>query len=201
MEQEGEHNGRIFFKQRETEADGEAYIYFEQNAWKVSDTLGRREGKLQNRQVTKLPPQKGWQWHHWAESHWRNDDSTLALEFASLPSPCQLVEVEGDAAMRKHHASKLGNYTIQQNRWSRGRPVYQLNSTLMEMYLLVMKGISAWSFSSSTTGTSAWGASGRATNSPTDVEAAGNVWLGQTRGMHSDDRGVKEGNITVKCLD
>ena len=97
----------------QTEVDGDAYIYFEQNGWRVSHTLGGREGKLQNRQVTKLPPQKGWQ--YWTGSHWKNDDSTLSLEFASLPPPCQLVEVEGDEDVRKQHASKLGNYTIQQN--------------------------------------------------------------------------------------
>ena len=199
VEQEGEHNGRIFFKQRNTEAEGGAYIYFEQSGWKVSDTLGKAGGVLRNMQVTKLPPQKEWQ--YWDGSEWRNDDSTLALEFASLPPPCQLVEVEGDADVRKHHSSRLGNYKIQQNRWSRGRPVYQLDSVLELWYLSVKKGSTDWSISPSTTGIDDWISSGRATNSPADVEAAGSVRVGETMWTHWDGNAWKEGNITVKCLD
>ena len=204
MEQEGEYNGRLFYKQRDTEVNGGAHIYFEQNGWWVSDTLGKAEIGLWNRQATKLPPQRGWE--YWTGSEIRNNDSTLALEFASLPPPCQLVGVEGDADVRKNHASKLGNYRIQQNRWSRGRPVYQLNSELEVWYLLVKNYKTIWSISSSTTSTDEWSTddwiySGRGTNSPTDVEAAGNVAHGQTRWSYWDGNAWKEGNITVKCLD
>ena len=198
VEQKGEHNGRVFYKQRETEAEEGAYIYFEENVWWVGQGLGKAK-YLRNTQVTKLPPKSGWEYGS-------NDDSTLALEFASLPSPCQLVEVDGDSEVRKHQASKLGNYRIQQNRWSRGRPVYQLNSELEVWYLLVKNYKTIWSISSSTTSTDEWSTddwiySGRGTNSPTDVEAAGNVAHGQTRWSYWDGNAWKEGNITVKCLD
>ena len=45
-------------------------------------------------------------------------------------------------------------------------------------------------------------ASGRATNSPTDVDAAASVRLGLTRWTYIDGNDDwKEGNIGVKCLD
>ena len=112
-----------------------------------------------------------------------------------------MVEVEGDEEVRKHHASKLGNYTIQQNRWSRGRPVYQLDSEL-ELWFLLMKRVSnVWLIDSSTTRLGGWIQSGRGTNSPTDPEAAGSVSYGVTRWRYWDGNAWKEGHFTVKCLD
>ena len=97
VEQEEEHNGCNFYKQRETEAEEGAYIYFEENVWWVGQGLGKAK-YLRNTQVTKLPPKSGWEYGGYG------DDSTLALEFASLPPPCQLVEVEGDEDVRKQLA-------------------------------------------------------------------------------------------------
>ena len=139
--------------------------------------------------------------YFWNGSAWRNDDSTLAFEFASLPTPCQLVEVEGDADVRKHYANSLGNYRIQENRWSSGRPVYQLDSEFGLRYLLVKKGLTTWSISPSTTASGASIQSGRATYSPTDFEAAGSVRFGRTRWKYWDGNAWNQGNITVKCLD
>ena len=194
VEQEGEHNRRIFFKQRETEAEEGAYIYFEENVWWVGQGLGKAK-YLRNTQVTKLPPKSGWEYGGYG------DDSTLALEFASLPPPCQLVEVKGDSEVRKHQPSKLGNYRIQENRWSCGRPVYQLDSELELWYLLMKKGSPGWIIDSSTTRPGGWFQSGRGTNSPTDPEAAGSVRSGLTRWRYIGKGGWQEGNITVKCLD
>ena len=199
VKQEGEYDEHIFFKQRETEAEGGVYVYFEQNAWRVGRTLGGEGGGLKNELATDLPPANGWQYSV-RGGEWRNDDNTLALGFTSLAPVCQLVRVGGDAEVENSHARVLGDYKIQEESWSSGRPVYRLiNSEREVSYLMVKKDINAWYIHHSDHD---WIASGRATNSPTDVEAAGSVSLGLTKWTYIDvNDDWKEGNIDVACLD
>jgi len=200
VKQEREYNEHIFYKQRETEAEGGAFVYFEQNAWWVGPTLGGGGSRLKNELATDVPPTKGWQYSlQEGAGEWRNEDSTLSLGFTSLAPVCQLVRVEGDAKVKNSPMARvLGDYKIQDTRWSCGRPVYRLiNSEREVSYLMVKKD--AWYIHHSDHDRIA---SGRATNSPTDVDAAASVRLGLTRWTYIDGNDDwKEGNIDVKCLD
>ena len=160
------------------------------------------------------------------EGEWRDDDATLTLEFASLPPPCHLLRVEGDAEVEKVqiedgflYSELFGDYRIQRNSWSRGRPVYKLIQKEYEwvnFHLLVKKGHSSWIISSSTETyeggpwmqpgsvyTDAWIVSSGGTHSP---ETLGSVSLsGVTKWYYIDtntrDWDWKEGNISISCLD
>ena len=94
LEQEEDYNGHVYFKQRETEVAGGKYLFFKDQSWWVSDTLGGAKGRLRNRQDTGKPPAKGWE-HFVGGGKWRDNDPTLKLEFTNLPPPCKLVHVEG----------------------------------------------------------------------------------------------------------
>ena len=155
------------------------------------------------------------------EGEWRDDDATLTLEFGSLPPPCHLLRVEGDAEVEKVqirdgflYSELFGDYRIQRNSWSSGRPVYKLIQKTYawdNFHLLVD---SSWIVSSSTHAydggpwmqpgsdyTQAWIQSGGGTNSPT--EASGSVGSGVTKWYYFDTitRDWKEGNISISCLD
>ena len=52
----GEHGGRPFYRQRDTEGRSENFLYSEGGEWLVSSTLGSSYGRLENPQDTPLPP-------------------------------------------------------------------------------------------------------------------------------------------------
>ena len=197
MRQEGDHNGRVFYKQRHTEGDGAEYLFLVGTNWCVGQTPGKNSCGLKNLQDTQLPPTTGWQYSD--GSKFNDNDTTLVLEFSSL-NPCRLVRVDGDAEVKRLHSSSLGDYALQIGRWSSGRPVYQLINSQVERYLLVKEGNTVWYIQSSTNTTRAYISSGRATNSPTAPEAGSNLRFGVTKWRYSDS-GWKEGDITVECID
>ena len=70
-----------------------------------------------------------------------------------------------------------------------------------ERFLLVNEGYSGWEISpGSTSATSSWIGSGRATNSPLSPEAGPSVRRRWTQWVYSDAGEVKEGEITLKCI-
>ena len=210
VKQDKDHNGRVHYKQKETEVAGGKYLFFKEQAWWISDTLTTKgtKGRLRNRQDSETPPAgpKGWEYYVGGDE-WRDDDLTLTLEFTNLASlkPCKLVRVEGDTEVEEAQGSKLGDFRIQEDRWSSGRPVYQLVNGQSKRYLLVKKGHSSWIVSTSTSdSTGAWIQSGRGTLSPTEDEAAGSVRSGVSKWRYfvGGSGGTwKEGNIRVSCLD
>jgi len=208
VKQDGDFNGRVYYKQKETVVDSEKYLFFREQSWWISDVLTTEgaKGRMRNRQDSENPPPKGWEYYV-GEGEWRDDDMTVMLEFTNLASlkPCKLVRVEGDAEVEDAQGSKLGDYKIQEDRWTSGRQVYQLVNGQTKRYLLVKKGHSSWIISSSTTdSTGAWIKSGRGTLSPTDVEASGSARSGVSKWRYFVGGGGgtwKEGNIHVTCLD
>ena len=52
----GEHGGRPYYRQRDTESERDYFLYSEGGKWMVSDTLGDSYGRLRNHQDTPLPP-------------------------------------------------------------------------------------------------------------------------------------------------
>ena len=103
----GEHGERPFYRQRTTEGSKPHYLYFEDNCWQVSETLGNRNDYIKNCQDTQLPPTKSWEYV--GDGGWSDDDTSLTLEFTTL-SPCQLVRVAGEGEVVKKRGSELGDY-------------------------------------------------------------------------------------------
>ena len=207
VELEEKHNERPSYRQRETEGGQEKLLRFDQNSWWVSSVL--RNGKN-----TTLPPTTGWEYLS-NDKKWKSDDTTFELEYSSL-APCPLVKVEAYGEVRKYISHKMGNYSILENRWSSGRPVYQINTPDQKWYLLVPNRTTIWVIRSSITNKRKrmWVVSGRATNLPTDVEAGPRpddgveqwrYWVGNiiiiiiTIIRYWDGNGYKEGNISITC--
>ena len=111
----GEHGGRPYYRQRDTEGNRENFLYRRGGEWVVSDTLGKSVGAgLKNPlsffsflQTGFKPPAD--EWLYYDGKKWNNNDTSLTLEFTSL-SPCQLVRVEGEGDVVEKQGSRLGDY-------------------------------------------------------------------------------------------
>ena len=113
------------------------------------------------------------------------------------------MEAYGDD-VRKAIGHKLGSYSLQEKRWSSGKPVFQKdkkNETEKDWYLLVPNRYTIWVIRSSITKKRArnWVASGRATNLPTDVKAGPRPDKDVEQWRYFDGRRYKEGNISITC--
>ena len=215
MEQctETENNGHIIFKQRQSSTETKAlegyYLYVADNSWKVSWKLRGKVDWLRNKNVAKLPPRTGWEYATGDIDNpvMKDDDATLALKYTSL-DPCQLVLVEGGEVVRGFHGNKMGNFSLLENTWSRGRPVYQLVDSHLKMYLAIKEGFVHWTISASFSEPESkfnMLHSPKTTNYPTDVEAAGSdrdeeiMWSFYV--STDDDNMEMKVDVSVKCLD
>jgi len=196
----GEHGGRPYYKQRDTEGGRPRYLYFGDNCWQVSVTLGNRNDYIKNCQNTQMPPTRNWEYAHYDGTwSWSNDDTSLTLEFTTL-SLCQLVRVVGgDEVVEKRCECELGDYRLEVGRWSEGRPVFKKVEG-GPRFLFVKEGYSTWSIRSSTTAAEDWVLSGRATNSPSSPKAGPSVRFGLTRWRYLVSSKWVEGDISVTCL-
>lgn len=195
----GEHGGRPFFTQRDTEGVSDKFLYSEGGKWWVSDILGESSGWLRNKQDSPFPPSGTWEF--WSSSRipkgWQDDDTSLTLTFFTL-SPCKMVRVTGRGDVVEKQRSKLGDYRLEVGRWSQGRPVYKKVDG-QTLYLLVKESFPSWYISSSTTGTTGFIHSGRGTNYPSSPEAGPSVRSGYT-GWRYWDGGWQDGDISVTCV-
>merc|ERR1712062_345373 len=77
----GEHGGRPFYTQRDTEGVINMFLYSEGGKWYVSGPLGGSGGWLRNKQDSPLPPSGTWEF--WSSSRipkgWQDDDTSLTL--------------------------------------------------------------------------------------------------------------------------
>ena len=103
----GEHGGRPYYRQRDTEGKSDHFLYSEGGEWLVSDTLGKSVGELTNYEDSAQPPVE--KWLYWDGKKDRDDDPSLTLEFTTL-SPCQLVRVVGKGDVVKKQPDSLGDY-------------------------------------------------------------------------------------------
>ena len=85
---------------------------------------------------------------------------------------------------------------LEEGRWSSGRPIFKKVDG--ETRFLLVQGSTAWTIQSSTTATTSWIYSGRATNSPSSPKAGPSVREGVTRWRYAP--GEKEGDISVTCV-
>ena len=216
----GKHGGRPFFAQRETEGTQPQNLYFEDNCWQISVTLGNRNDYVKNCQNTQLPPTRNWEYAK--DGGWSDDDTSLTLEFTTLSPICQLVRVAGEGDVVEKQGSSLGDYRsvyfsvlnitesktsskqliahrLEEGRWGAGRPVFKKVGG-ESRFLQVDKWTHNWTIRTSTTGGPAWIQSGRATNSPASPEAGASVREGVTRWRYFDGNSWKEGDIGVTCL-
>ena len=102
----GEHGGRPYYLQRNTEKRQPNYLFFEDYCWRVSETFESRNSNVKNCKDTQLPPKRNWKYAKYGR--W-SDDTSLTLEFTSL-SPCQLVRVAGEGEVVRKQGSSLGDY-------------------------------------------------------------------------------------------
>jgi len=190
----GEHGGKPFYRQRDTEGAEELFLYSEGGEWWVSDILGGSWAWLKNSQNTTTTPST--QWEYWDGEKWNDNDTSLTLEFTTL-SPCKLVRVAGEGDVVEEHGSgvgqdtgQLGDYRLEEGRWSEGRPIFKkVNGETR--FLIVAEGYIVWSITDNTTATEAWITSGRGTNSPSSPEAGPSFSEGVTRWMYTST-GVQE---------
>ena len=103
----GEHGGRPYYKQRDTEGSRDTFLFSEGGIWMVGNTLGVLTGGPGNRLNSNLPPIDGWEFAD--ETKWNGDDTSFTLEFTTL-SPCQLVRVAGEGDVVEKQGSSLGDY-------------------------------------------------------------------------------------------
>ena len=106
FEEAGEHGGRPYFVQKDTEGGADIFLYKERGNWLVSETLGGTSSNLVNYQDTPLPPTD--QWLYWDLEKFNNGDTSLILEFTAL-SPCQLVTVAWEGNVVGDY-DVVGNY-------------------------------------------------------------------------------------------
>ena len=104
----GEHGGRPYFRQRDTEGTEDIFLYSEGGKWWVNDILGESTGSLRNSQNTNTPPST--QWEYAKDGKWSDDDTSLTLEFTTLSPICQLVRVEGEGDVVEKVGTSLGDY-------------------------------------------------------------------------------------------
>ena len=110
LEAEEEYMGRPYYIQEDTEGAKPRYLYFDDNCWRVSETLGNKNDYIKNCQNAPKPP--GRKWEYVADASivpWNNTDTTLFAEFTSL-SPCNLVKVVGAGDVQRKHHPSLGKY-------------------------------------------------------------------------------------------
>ena len=103
----GEHGGRPFYTQRDTEGDGSMFLYSEGGKWWVNDILGESTGWLLNREDSNLPPTGTWE--YWDGKKDNDDDTSLTLTFTTL-SPCKMVRVTGRGDVVEKRPDSLGDY-------------------------------------------------------------------------------------------
>ena len=103
----GDIGGHSYYVQRDSEGRKPMYLYFEDNCWQVSETLGNRNNYIKNCQNTRLPPKRNWEYIK--NDGWTNDDTSLTLTFTTL-SPCKMVRVTGRGDVVEKRPESLGDY-------------------------------------------------------------------------------------------
>ena len=103
----GDIGGYSYYVQRDSEGRKPMYLYFEDNCWQVSETLGNRNNYIKNCQNTRLPPKRNWEYIK--NDGWTNDDTSLTLTFTTL-SPCKMVRVTGRGDAAEEPTKSLGDY-------------------------------------------------------------------------------------------
>ena len=104
----GEHEGWPYYTQQDTEGNGPSFLYHEGGNWKASYTLGGSDTGLKNNKTSPHPPLD--QWIFYDGKKWRDDDTSLTLEFAALSPICRMVRVAGEGDVVKVHGDSLGVY-------------------------------------------------------------------------------------------
>ena len=103
----GEHGGRPYYKQRDTEGSQDTFLFSEGGRWWDGSSLGELLGGLLNRVNSDDPPIDGWLFY--GGGKFNSDDTSLTLE-STAPSPCQLVRVTGEGNVVDKQGSSLGDY-------------------------------------------------------------------------------------------
>ena len=201
--EEGIHNGRPYYKQREDTGKTDTFLYYngaceDEKRWMVGEDLGVcRTPYLRNPADTATPPESGWQYFIGGEE-WGSDDRSLGLKQGSL-EPCGRVEVTGRGKIATIMQHVMGDYFPAGN-WLDGRPVYKKNEGETR-YLRMEEGLGNWLVSATLVGTGLYLESGRATNSPGSPAAGPSVRLGREGWRYWDGLEWQDskGELAVTC--
>ena len=83
----GDHKGRPYYRQRDTEGKADHFLYSEGGKWWVHDSLGKSVGRLSNPQNSPEPPTSGWVYSAGEGlTEYRDDNDSLTLELNILHS-------------------------------------------------------------------------------------------------------------------
>ena len=100
--------GHVYYKQRDNVASEGWYIFKAGWRWYASETLGGAVGLRSQETGDLLPPTQNWEYAVGGE--WSDDDASLTLKFASLPTLCPVVRVAGEGDVVEKHGKSLGDY-------------------------------------------------------------------------------------------
>jgi len=172
------------------------------NGWYVGPVLGdpgNSDVSLFSGRDTPSPPGDQWQFYDQDQETWREVDNSFTLEYTFL-APCQSLRVSGYLGRSdwlKIGPESYGEYRLEAERWSYGRPVYQkISGTPQE--LLIAKG--TWQIRRS------WGEkrtnirSGKGTNNPSWRHAGPSALDDTQNWFYLDIGGLVSGDIRVDCL-
>ena len=154
------HDGKVSYRQLDTEGAQDRYLYYHQDGWRVGKDLGGDDGDLWNPQDTEAPPETGWQ--YWAGT-WLEDNSMRFLP--GVVEPCREVWVMAEGEVAREAGIGLGRY-LATGRWSEGRPVY--GQKRGNHVLSMEEGWVAWYARNPGQQNGGWIHGGRGTNSPGD---------------------------------
>ena len=190
--------GRPAYRQTDTEG-GESFLFWRAGRWWVGPVVGAGEGRCWLRGgAAPCPPPPG-AWSHYcrcAAPAWR-PDATLGARAGRL-TPCREVTVATVGGAPSHLAGSTGTF-LPTERWSQGRPVYQLGQDGQRL-LLVGPGKTVWSVRTSVDAASSLLLSGRATDSPGQPEAAASARFGVTRWRCRGVGGWEEVDVVVTAV-
>ena len=106
----GEHGGRPYYRQRDTEGKADHFLYSQGGKWWVHESLGKSVGRLSNPQNSSEPPTSGWVYSAGEGlTEYRDDDDSLTLELNILHPP-ESHTIRGEGPMVYKVGSSLGKY-------------------------------------------------------------------------------------------
>ena len=173
----GQHNSRPYYKLHHTlETECDWFLYSDgsdgklfSGGWRVSSTLGKNGGSLENRANTDHVPVSGWSYYGGGAWH---DDLLLQVTPVSDLAPllCSSVTISATGEAVQYQSDSLGTFTPTGD-FSCGRQVFKHETS--GRYLLVSPGTCNWWVTMSVTETAGSIESGCAPDLSPDSPRAG----------------------------
>jgi len=200
LHSEDEGQGRVYKQRHDDNGTYQSYLYRVGQSWHVSREIGLLDWTFlkadagSSSQTT--PPLKGWQFREVGTTTW-NDDPDMECGKPQLPCMAVTVELAGEANDIKGECA--GRYVVVDGLWSRGRQVWQQESS-PHLYLNVEHARPTTWFIQ--THVAARGAKIRSASTGTACPASPSNSVNKRLGWNSwqyGNSGWHDGNISVSC--